>query len=397
MSQQTRTFTAEHHAPVPLWRDVRVLQVAAQAVFVVFVVMVGAWLVSNLLDALKALGLNLSFGFMQRTAGFRVSEGPTLVRSDPYWRAYFVGVVNSVRIISIGLVLTTALGVVTGVAQLSTNWLVRTLVKAYVEVFRNTPLLVQLFFWYFAVILKMPSLEDSIILPGPIYISQRGVFIPWPEPTRGFGPWLAFVAVGLGLAVAAFVWRRRRKLSTGQNSYAALVAAVPLLSLPLLGWLAVPGRPLLVSTPVFEGFNVAGGTTLTPEFAALLFGLVVYTAAFIADIVRAGIQAVPKGQVEAARSLGLSNFDVMRMVVLPQALRVIIPPLGNQYLNLAKNSSLAIGVGYPDLYAVSNTIFNQSGQAVQVIALVMGTYLVMSLLISAFMNFINARLKIVER
>jgi general L-amino acid transport system permease protein len=397
MSQRTRTFTAEHHAPVPLWRDVRVLQVAAQAVFVVFVVMLGAWLVSNLLDALKTLGLNLSFGFMQRTAGFRVSEGPTLVRSDPYWRAYFVGVINSVRVISIGLVLTTVLGVVTGVAQLSTNWLVRTLVKVYIEVFRNTPLLVQLFFWYFAVILKMPSLEDSIVLPGPVYISQRGVFIPWPEPTRGFGPWLAFVAIGLGLAVAAFVWRYRRKMSTGQNSYAALVAAVPLLSLPLLGWFAVPERPFLVSTPMFEGFNVAGGTTLTPEFAALLFGLVVYTAAFIADIVRAGIQAVPKGQVEAARSLGLSNFDVMRMVVLPQALRVIIPPLGNQYLNLAKNSSLAIGVGYPDLYAISNTIFNQSGQAVQVIALVMGTYLVMSLLISAFMNFINARLKIVER
>jgi general L-amino acid transport system permease protein len=396
MSRQ-KTFTAEHHAPVPFWRDIRVLQVAAQAVFVVFVVMLGAWLVSNLLNALDTLGLNLRFDFMRSASGFRVSEGPSMVLTDPYWRAYFVGVVNSVRIIGIGLALTTVLGVVAGVAQLSANWLVRTLVTIYVEIFRNTPLLVQLFFWYFAVVLKMPSLKDSIILPGPVYISQRGVFVPWPQPARGFTVWLIFVAVGLGLAVAAFVWRRRRKMSTGQNSYAALVAAVPLLSLPLLGWLAVPGRPFLVSTPVFEGFNVAGGTTLTPEFAALLFGLVVYTAAFIADIVRAGIQSVPKGQIEAARSVGLSNFDVMRLVVLPQALRVIIPPLGNQYLNLAKNSSLAIGVGYPDLYAVSNTIFNHSGQAVQVIGLVMGTYLTMSLLISAFMNFVNARLKIVER
>jgi len=397
MSQETTFFEAERHAPVPLWRDIRVLRVAAQAVFVVFVVMLGAWLISNLLNALDTLGLNLGFGFMQRTSGIRVSEGPTLVRSDPYWRAYVVGVVNSVRVISIGLVLTTIVGVAAGVAQLSTNWLVRTLVNIFVEVFRNTPLLVQLFFWYFAVILKLPALEDSIELPGPTYISQRGIFIPWPEPARGFTVWLFFVVAGLVLAVVAFVVRRRRKMNTGLDSHAGLVAAVPLLGLPLLGWLAVPGRPFLVSTPEIAGYGATGGTQLTPEFAAILFGLAVYTAAFIADIVRAGIQAVPYGQIEAARAVGLSDLEVMRLVVLPQAMRVIIPPLGNQYLNLAKNSSLAIGVGYPDLYAVSNTIFNQSGQAVQVIALVMGTYLVMSLLISAFMNFINARLRIVER
>jgi general L-amino acid transport system permease protein len=397
MSQATTPFGAEHHAAVPLWRDVRVLQAAAQIAFVIFVVALGAWLLHNLLTALDTLGLNLSFKFMGDTAGFRVGEGPSLLPSDRYWRAYYVGVVNSARIIVIGLLLATLLGVIAGVAELSNNWLLRSVFTLYVEVFRNTPLLVQLFFWYFAIILKLPSLEDSITLPGPIYLSQRGVFIPWPQPRPGFAVWLAVSLLGLALAAIAFLVRSRRKMNTGQDSQALLWAAVPLVGLPLLAWLAVPGRPFTVSTPAFAGFGVEGGTQLTPEFAGLLIGLVFYTAAFIADIVRAGIQAVSHGQMEAARAVGLSNFEVMRLVVLPQAMRVIIPPLGNQWLNLAKNSSLAIGVGYPDLYSVSNTIFNHSGRAVEVIALVMTTYLVMSLAISAFMNFLNARLKIVER
>lgn len=397
MSQETTTFSAESHAAVPLWRDVRVLQAVAQIVFVILVVALGAWLFNNLFDALDTLGLQLDISFMQRTSGFRVSEGPHFERSDPYWRAYFVGVVNSVRVIVFGLILATLLGIIAGVAQLSNNWLLRNVFTVYVEVFRNTPLLVQLFFWYFAIILKLPSLEDSIKLPGPIYLSQRGVFLPWPQPRAGFTAWLVISLLGVVLAVAAYIWRSRRKLSTGQDSHAALYAAAPLIGLPLLAWFLIPGRPFAMEIPEFAGFGVEGGTQLTPEFAGLLIGLVAYTAAFIADIVRAGIQAVSYGQVEAARAVGLSNFEVMRLVILPQALRIIIPPLGNQWLNLAKNSSLAIGVGYPDLYAISNTIFNQSGRAVEVIALVMTTYLIMSLSISAFMNFANARLKIVER
>jgi general L-amino acid transport system permease protein len=364
---------------------------------VVLVVIVAGWLYGNLMDALDALGLNLGFGFLTRQGGFLIGQGFPFERTDTYLQAYFAGVINSAVVIGVGLVLTTILGVISGVALLSENWLVRTIFRVYVEVMRNTPLLVQLFFIYFALLLKLPSLADRVELPGPVYLSNRGIMMIWPQREAMFGGWLIFIGVGLVVGVVLWRWRARRKHITGKASHPALWGTAPVLLLAAAGWLLLPGAPLTLDIPIIDGSRVEGGLTLTPELAAILFGLVIYTAAFIADIVRAGILAVPYGQIEAARAQGLSEADVMRLVVLPQALRVIVPPLTNQYLNLAKNSSLAIGVGYPDLYAISNTIFNQSGRAVQVIAMIMATYLVMSLSISAVMNFINRRIQIVER
>lgn len=377
----------------PFWRDLRFLQVAGQIAFLLVALGAAAWLLSNLNQALEARGLDLSFTFLRRTAGFAITEGPGMARTDPYWRAYVVGLVNTLNVVLAGLVLTTIVGLLAGIALLSPNWLLRNAVRVYVEFIRNTPLLVQLFFIYFGVVLAMPSLEERIEL-GPVVLSQRGVWLPRPVPQDGFTIWLAAILAGAALAGAIFVRRDRRRRRTGEVTRPALWAAFPLIGLPLIVWLLLPSPPLRFETAVLDGLRMVGGLRLTPEYFALLLGLVLYTGAFIADIVRSGILAVPHGQREAARSLGLSEGSVLRLVILPQAMRVILPPLINQYLNLAKNSSLAIGVAYLDLYAVSQTIFNQSGQTVQVIALLMATYLGLSLLISLLMNWVNRRMRI---
>lgn len=377
-------------------RDIRFLQALAQAVFVIIVLIVGRWLIGNLLEALDTRGLSLSFEFLKRTSGFVIGEGLPSERTDSFWHAYLVGLVNSLRVIGLGLVFATIVGIFAGISLLSPNWLVRTLVSAYVEFMRNTPLLVQLFFIYFGIILKLPSLENRIIL-GPFTLSQRGFFFPRPVPKSTFTPWLTLSILGLISAAVIYHVLLQRRLQLGTETRPALWASLPLFGLPLAGWFLLPGQPFSLESPQLVGLRMEGGAHFTPEFAGILFGLVLYTGAFMADIVRAGILAVPKGQQEAATALGLSKLMVLRLVILPQALRVIIPPLTNQYLNLAKNSSLAVGVGFPDLYNISSTIFNQSGQAVQVITLMMSTYLLLSLLISAVMNFFNARLRIVER
>ena len=377
-------------------RDTRFLQALAQAVFVLLVLLLARWLIGNLNDNLQARGLGLSFAFMRRTSSFVVGEGIPSDRTDPFYYQYLVGLINTVRVVSVGLLLATIVGILAGVAMLSPNWLLRTLVQAYVELFRNTPLLVQLFFLYFGIILTLPGLADRITF-GPIIISNRGFFMPRPVPHVGFPAWAAISA--LAFLFGAYTYRRQLQIRvrTGAETRPALWGAALIIGVPLLAWIILPGQPLQLELPELQGLRMTGGARLTPEFAGILFGLVFYTAAFIADIVRSGILAVTHGQREAAMALGLTATQTLRLIILPQALRVIIPPMTNQYLNLAKNSSLAIGVAFPDLYSVSQTIFNQSGQAVQVIALMMGTYLIMSLIISAVMNVINARLQIVER
>jgi len=377
-------------------RDVRFLAFASQAVFVAAALAVGGWLVSNLLHALEALGLNLSFGFLQRTAGFVIGQGPAMERTDSFLRAYTVGLANSLQVIVVGLVLASLLGLLSGISLLSGNWLLRTVIRAYVEVMRNTPLLVQLFFLYFAVILQLPSLADRVVL-GPVILSQRGVWLPRLIPSEGFNLWIGLFAAGALTGLGLYFRRVDRRLRTGEETRPFVWALGSLLIIGAAGWILAGGQPITVEYARLEGLRMVGGTRLTPEFAGILFGLVLYTGAFIADIVRAGLLAVPYGQLEAARAIGLSEMQVLRFVILPQALRVIVPPLTNQYLNLAKNSSLAIAVGFPDLYAVSKVIFSQSGQAVQTIAMMMFTYLVISLVISAVMNIINARMRIVER
>ena len=380
----------------PFWRDVRVLRVLGQVVFLAGLLAVAVWFAFNLRQSLDARGLDLSFSFLNRTSGFAITQGPGLVRTDPFWMAFLVGLANSMSVIVAGLVLTTVVGLLAGIALLSPNWLLRNAVRAYVEVFRNTPLLVQLFFIYFGVVLAMPALEDRIEA-GPIILSQRGVWLPRPVPQPGAALWLIAAVCGGGLAVWVYTRRERQRRRTGEETHPFLWAVVPLIGLPLLAWIALPNPPFTFETAVLEGLRMVGGLRMTPEFFALLLGLVLYTGAFIADIVRGGILAVPHGQREAARSLGLKEGGVLRLVVLPQALRVIIPPLINQYLNLAKNSSLAFGIGYIDMYAASQIIFNQSGQAVQVIALLMATYLALSLSISLLMNWVNRRMEIPGR
>lgn len=396
MSQ--RAAIAKHRRAVPFWRDERVLKALAQIVFVILVLAVGTWMLSNY----RERGRTFSFGFLDEEASFDLAEGIPFSPTDSYARAFLVGVVNTARVASLGIVLATLLGLVTGIARLSGNWLVSRIASVYIEIIRNTPLLVQLFFLYFAVILKLPDLQECLVLPGPVYLSQRGIALPWPRSTASFGSWWPFLGLGLIATMGLLVARARGAKRTGRPGFNLLWAGIPLLAIPALGWFLVPGSPLLLDPPELVSrsggvLKVIGGTALSPEFAALLLGLVIYTAAFIAEVVRAGILSVPLGQTEAARAQGFTEGQILRLIVLPQALRVIIPPLISQYLNLTKNSSLAIGIAFLDLYAVSNTMLNQSGRVVEVFLMIMACYLTMNLTISLTMNIVNRRIQIVER
>lgn len=390
------SLPAPSAARVPFYRDIRVLRILAQIAFVAGVLLVGWFLWNNMVSGLARIGGTFSFDFLDNAASFALSETslPYDPATDSYLYAFFIGILNTLRVIIVGIVFASLLGLLAGIARLSTNWLISKIAQVYVEISRNTPLLIQLFFWYFVGILKLPRVRDSIELPGSIYLSNRGLALPWFTPTDTFVLWL--VIAGVSIPFAYLVYRllgrvRAPLIYEWRGGWAFLVW----LALALVA--AVVLDPFLPSIPEIRGFNFGGGITLSPEYAALLLGLVVYTGAFIAEIVRAGIQAVPRGVVEAARALGLSYIQTLRLVVLPLALRVIIPPLTNQYLNLAKNSSLAIAVGYADLFYISNTIFNQTGQTLQVILMIMAAYLVISLVLSAIMNLVNSRLKLVER
>jgi general L-amino acid transport system permease protein len=297
----------------------------------------------------------------------------------------------------VGIVIATLLGLLIGIARLSRNWLVAKLALAYVELFRNTPLLVQLFVIYFVVFLQFPAARDAIELPGSVFLSQRGVYLPRPELEANGGTWLIVVLVTLVLAGGAW-WLAGRREAAGRRTLGLRPLAVGLLiGLPLLAWLLLPSAPVSFEVPEHGNFNFSGGVKLTPEFAALTVGLGIYTAAFIAEIIRGGIEAVSKGQREAARSIGLRESQTLRLVILPQALRIIIPPLTSQYLNLIKNSSLALVVGYADLFNVSRTVSELTAQPVAVIVLVMGFYLVVSLATSFLMNLYNRRVQLHER
>jgi len=389
---------AERRRVVPFWRDERVLKVLTQIGFVVLVLVVGSGMLSNY----RKRGLTFSFGFLDEEASFNLAEGIPFSPTDSYARAFLVGVVNTARVAGLGIILATLVGLVTGIARLSDNWLISKIASVYIEIIRNTPLLVQLFFLYFAVIIQLPALREAIMLPGNIFLSNRGVALPWPRPTALFGPWWPFLVVALIGAVILLIIRGRGVQRTGRPSFNLLWVGVPLIVIPVLGWLLIPGNPLLLDLPEIVSksggvLKVEGGTKLSPEYTALLFGLVVYTGAFIAEVVRAGILAVPRGQTEAARAQGFTNGQILRLIIMPQALRVIIPPLISQYLNLTKNSSLAIGIAFLDLYAVSTTMLNQSGRVVEVFLMIMASYLTMSLTISLIMNIVNRRIQIVER
>ena len=385
------------HQRVPLWRDVRVLSALGQAIFVVVIIIVGAFLYGNVRAALQRQGLVTGFDFMRAPAGFNIGDGPAFEPSESYARAFTIGVINTLRVIGLGIVLATMLGLVAGVARLSSNWLVAKIAAVYVQIIRNTPLLLQLFFWFFAVILKLPNVRNSLTLPGPIYVNVRGIYVPWAAPAETFGVWRNALIVGVIVAGLVWLGMARWERRTGRIGFAPLYALAAFALMAAAGWFVLPSAPLTPDVPTLRGLNYRGGARMSPEYAALLFGLVFYTGAFIAEIVRAGIQAVSKGQVEAARALGLRPLLVLRLVVFPQALRVIIPPLTSQYLNLAKNSSLAVAIGYPDLFSIGGTIFNQTGHALEIISLIMLSYLTMSLTTSLLLNIYNRRVRLVER
>ncbi len=371
-----------------------IYQVVVAALLVGFIV----WIVGNTAANLAAQNKTTGFDFLWKTAGFDISFSLLpWSRGSYYWEAFLVGITNTLLVAFIGIVFATILGFTIGIARLSSNFIVSRLATVYVETIRNIPLLLQLFFWYFAVLKAMPAVRDSIKLPFDSFINQRGIFVPQPLPDAQFG----FVWIGLALAIAATIvlriWAQRRLEATGKRFPVFLATVGILIALPGLVWL-VSGASVVFDPPVLERFNFKGGVQLPPEFLALLFGLTIYTAAFIAETVRGGIQAVSRGQTEAAQSLGLKEGDRLRLVIVPQAMRVIVPPLTSQYLNLTKNSSLGAAIGYPELVNVfAGTSLNQTGRAIECIALTMLVYLIFSLLTSAIMNWYNARVSLVER
>jgi general L-amino acid transport system permease protein len=383
---------------IPLWRDERVLKGIVQVVSAVAVIGFVVFFVGNVIQAANDRGLSLGYDFMNESAGFPLAESVIPYdESRSFAYAFLVGILNTLKAALVGVVLATLLGTVTALARLSTNWLVSKIASAYIETIRNIPLLVQLLIWYEAVFKRLPLVRESIQWPGPIYLSQRGLYLPSPVPTSTFDTWAVVLIVGIVLSAILRFVLRRYQLQTGRTTYPVLTAVVVLVGLPALGWVLVGKSPLVSDLPVLGKFNFSGGMQLTPEYAAVLAGLVVYTGAFIAEVVRAGILAVDRGQFEAARAVGLSNLQVLRLVVFPQAMRVIVPPLISQYLNLTKNSSLAVVVGYPDLFFVGRTMINQAGRAVPVFLMVMATYLFTSLTTSILMNIYNRRIQLVER
>lgn len=478
--------------------DTRTIAVILQIAFVVAVVAAVVLVGNSMFEELSRRNITPNFRFLGNTAGFQLADAGNYSPNDTYLDAFKVGVINTLRVVTVGLVLTTVLGILVGIFLLSHNWIVRNISKVYVEILRNTPLLVQIFVWYYIIILPMPRIQDSIQVPPegitviplrwllfvvfvpllvwfsrrlpedslarmvtPIigvlamiaaemlnlfsmplahfefeplaFLSNRGVALPAFRPTVHFDEWLIFMAVGLVLALVVFTYFKRRTEATGKRYPRLFYALLVFLAAAVIGWAALSTQPLpetvvlddgrevaletaiaeelisdseartYTSTPLAlevprrAGLRYADGVVLLPEYTAILLALVVYTSAFIAEIVRAGIQAVPHGQIEAARALGFSYAESLRLIILPQALRVIIPPLGNQYLNLAKNSSLAIAISFTDVFQVTGTIINQTGQSVSGILMVMAAYLIMSLVIASVMNIVNSRFQLVTR
>jgi general L-amino acid transport system permease protein len=382
----------------PVWQDPRLRAFVFQALALAGVLGLGAFVIHNTMVNLTKQGIASGFGFLGTTAGFGISMSLIQYAEDSsYLRAFLVGLLNTVLVSAIGVVLATVLGFLLGIMRLSRNWLIAKLAAAYVEVVRNLPLLLQLFLWYFGILRQLPGPRQSAALGGAFFLNNRGLFSPRPVVEPGF----AAIPLALAVAVLAVVlvarWARRRRDRTGQPFHTVYVALALLVGLPLLAATAT-GFPLRWEYPVLEGFNFVGGLELIPELVALVIALSTYTAAFIGEIVRAGILGVSRGQTEAAQAVGLTRGQMLRLVIIPQALRIIVPPLTSQYLNLTKNSSLAAAIAYPDLVLVfAGTVLMQTGQAVEIIVITMAVYLTFSLLISLFMNWYNHRIALVER
>jgi general L-amino acid transport system permease protein len=398
MAQESSAVAGHSRPKAPLLYNPKVRGMAYQAVLCAVIVFLAWSAIHNAAENLARAKIATGFGFWDNTAGFDISQ--TLIdysTTSTYGRAFWVGLINTLLVAGLGIVLATILGFLIGIARLSKNWLVARMAGVYVETIRNIPLLLQLLFWYNAVLKALPAMRESLAIPGGGFLNNRGLFLP--QPVFQAGSQYAVIALGLGVAAAIGyrTWAVRRQMRTGQQAPVLWVALVLVIALPL-AVLAASGFPIVFNYPEAGRFNIRGGMEILPEFMALLFGLVIYTASFIAEVVRAGILAVARGQTEAAYSLGLRPGQTLRLVVIPQAMRVIIPPLTSQYLNLTKNSTLAVAIGYPDLVQIfAGTVLNQTGQAVEVIVITMAVYLTISLVTSGLMNLYNRRMALVER
>jgi len=361
------------------------------------VIALGWYLLHNTLENLSRMKIASGFGFMSRESGFEIGE--TLIEYSPassYGRAILVGLLNTIRIAVIGIILATLLGTIIGIARLSSNWLIAKIASVYVEVIRNVPLLLQLVFWYSLITETMPGPRQAYQPIPNVFVSNRGIKFPLPVESPVFDFMAIAFLVGFVATILVWNWGKKRQAATGQALPIGRIGFGLIIGLPLLVYL-LGGAPTALDVPEMKGFNFVGGGAISPEYSALMIGLVTYTAGFTAEIVRGGILAVPKGQWEAAGALGLRRGPALRLIVLPQALRVIVPPMTSQFLNLTKNSSLAVAIGYPDVVSILNTTMNQTGQAIEGIALIMAVYLTCSLSISAFMNWYNKRVALVER
>jgi general L-amino acid transport system permease protein len=378
------------------WRSQAFRGLLYQIVAVLVIGGVVWWLASNTAENMRVRGIKSGFDFLTQPAGFDIGESLFAFDSNnPYWKAFLVGVGNTLRVAIIGVILTTILGTLIGVGRFSRNGLVRGLCYGYVELFRNVPVVLQLLMWYLIFTELLPDISEAKNI-GSVYLSKGGV--TYPGPVWESGHWWIAIGLIIGLGVAWFYrrWAQKQFEATGKLRSMFWLPLVAVLLSGVIGWF-VGGMPNHWNIPTKGEFAVEGGASLTPEFLAVLLGLVLYTAAFVAEVVRSGIQSVPRGQSEAAQALGLGKGQEMQKVLLPQALRVIIPPMTNQYLNLTKNSSLAVAIGYPDVVSISNTALNQTGRAVECIAIIMLVYLTTSLSTSFFMNWYNSRAAIKER
>ena len=383
---------------IPFYRDERILKMIAQIVSTVAIFGFLIWAVINFIKAADARNMELSFGFLKEAAGFPISNPP--IEYEPgmtYGRAFLVGLVNTLLISGVGIVFATIVGTLIALARLSSNWLLSRIALVFIEFHRNIPLLVLLFIWYFVVFSFAPPVKESLVWPGPTYINKRGIYISWPRLVDTGSTFVILAIIGILVAIIVFYILRKRRKNTGKKTYYIPISLSLILISLVIGWFLSGGSPFQMDVPTLKGFNFQGGLRLTPEFAGMFLSLSLYTAAFIAEVVRGGIQAVNKGQIEAARAVGLTQFQVLSLVVMPQALRIIIPPMISQYLNLTKNSSLALAIGFQEVFAVGKITINQAGRAVPVFGLIMITYLSLSLLTSLTLNIYNRRIQFVVR
>lgn len=382
---------------IPFWHDQTKRSYLYQIVLLLMVGALSYYLVSNTLRNLDRQAIATGFGFLNKEASFEIGETPIAYSAaDTYARALVVGVLNTLKVSLVGILLTVFLGTIVGIARLSSNWLLSRLAAVYIEVLQDIPVLLQLFFWYAFFYEILPSPRQALHPISGVFLSNRGLVMAIPAKNPAWMAMLLALGAVVIISVGLRHWARRRQAATGHSLPVFWICTGILCGAPLITWILY-GSPTQMDMPRLAGFNFKGGLNVSPEFAALLFGLVLYTSAFVAEIVRAGIQSVNKGQTEAAMAIGLKPGLILNLVVLPQALRVIIPPLTSQMLNLTKNSSLAVAIGYPDFVSVANTTINQTGQAIEGVALIMLVYLCLSLITSVFMNWYNKKMALVER